>query len=262
MESQLYSRARAAASFMAAAALTLLTAVAFVYQLPSTFFPHAEGPAWLDLLAFAVLYMAYATVSLPFDVWAGYWLPCRHQRSCRLLPVYLGTLFRAESAQFAVMTLSALALLESGRRWGAPGAAAAYAAAQAALVFLHPRLARYLGVKPRSLAPRHWLPAAAWNLASFALLLQLPWCGVAAVHQLVETLLGCALLSLPGYWLLSKLNRGAGGAMLFLSWAGFGLFSRATADRLGLPERWLAPEAGQPVHRLRNELAASQITST
>lgn len=242
--------------------MTLLASVAFVYQLPSTFFPHVEGPAWLGWLAFAVLYMAYATVSLPFDVWAGYWLPCRYQRACRLLPVYLGTLFRAESAQFAVMTLSALGLLEAGRRWGAPGAAAAYAAAQAALVFLHPRLARYLGVEPQPMPPRHWLPAAAWNLASFAVVLQLPWCGAATVHQVVETLLGCALLSLPGYWLLSRLNRGAGGAMLFLSWAGFGLYSRVTPDRLGLPERWLAPEAGQPVHWLRNELAASQITST
>ncbi len=262
MESQSYSRARTAASLMALAAMGPLVAVAFVYQLPSTFFPHVEGPEWLDWLAFAVLYMAYATASLPFDVWAGYWLPCRHQRACRLLPVYLGTLFRAESAQFAVMTLSALALLEAGRRWGAPGAAAAYAAAQAGLVLLRPHLARYLGAEPQPLPARHWLPAAAWNLASFALLLQLPWCGAATVHHLVETLLGCALLSLPGYWLLCRLSRGAGGAMLFLSWAGFGLFSRATPDRLGLPERWLAAEAGEPVHRFRNELDASQIIST
>lgn len=262
MEPQSYLRARMAASVVAGSAMTLLAAVAFVYQMPSTFFPHVEGPAWLDWLAFTVLYMAYAAVSLPFDVWAGYWLPCRHQRACRLLPVYLGTVFRAESAQFAVMTLSAVALLEAGRRWGAPGTLAAFGAAQLMLVLLNSRLARYLGVAASPMPLRHWLPAAGWNLASLALVLQLPWCGPATVHQLVEALLGCALLSLPGYWLLRRLSRGAAGAMLYLSWAGFGLFSRITPERLGLPEGWIEPEAGRPAHWARNELAASQITST
>lgn len=262
MESDSYLRARRSASVIAASLLALAAGVAFVYQLPSTFFPHAEGPLWLDWLAFAVLYMVYATISLPFDVWAGYWLPCRHHRSCRLLPVYLGTLFRAESAQFALMTLSALALLEAGRRWDAQGAIAAYAAAQCVLVLLRPWLARYLGAEPRPWPLRSWLPAAAWNLAAFSLLLQLPWCGAATVHRLVETLLGCSLLSLPGYWLLRFWDRGAARAVLFLSWAGFGLFSRAAPDLLGLPDRWLGPGTEGPDHGRRNELAASQITST
>jgi len=262
MESDSYSRARTAASVLASAALALASGVAFAYQLPSAFFPHVEGPLWLDWLAFALLYMTYATISLPFDVWAGYWLPCRHHRSCHLLPVYLGTLFRAESAQFAIMTLSALALLEAGRRWGAPGAVAACAAAQCALVLLRPWLTRYLGADTRRWPARFWLPAAAWNLSVFWLLLQLPWCGAATVHQLAETFLGCSLLSLPGYWLLRLWNRGAAGAVLFLSWTGFGLFSRATPDLLGLPDRWLAPGIEGPDYGRRNELTASQITST
>lgn len=259
MDLQAYTRARTSASILAGAALALLAAVAFVYQLPSTFFPHVEGPVWLHWLAFAVLYMVYATISLPFDVWAGYWLPCQHQRACRLLPVYLGTLFRAETAQFVVMTFSAVAILEASRRWGDPGAVGAFAAAQVLLVVLRPRLARYLGVQARTLPVRTWLPAAAWNLAAFAFLLRLPWCGAATVHHLVETLLGFALLSLPGYWLLRFWSRGSASAMLFLSWAGFGVFSRVTADRMGLPENWLSPGGRGAGHPFRNEAAASQI---
>ncbi len=95
MESESYQRARRRAALAGGGLLFAATLVAFLYQLPSTFFPHTAGPFWLHWLAFAVFYMAYATLSLPFDVWAGYWLPCRHQRSCRLLPVYLGALFRA-----------------------------------------------------------------------------------------------------------------------------------------------------------------------
>jgi hypothetical protein len=262
MESETYFRARRTAAWAGASLLAALAGAALVYQLPSTFFPHLDGPAWLHWMAFAVFYMVYATISLPFDVWAGYWLPCRYQQSCRLLPVYLGTLFRAESAQFAIMTLSALALLEAGRRWEAPGAVAASAAIQALLLLIRPVLARYLGIPVRPLPARVWIPAAAWNLGSLWLLLQLPWCGAGTVHHLLETLLGCALLTLPGYWLLRRWSRGAAGAMLYLSWAGFGLFSRMTPDRLGLPEHWLAPEAAPGGHDSRNDLPISQILST
>ncbi|MEJ5369833.1 MAG: hypothetical protein WHT08_16080 [Bryobacteraceae bacterium] len=261
MESESYQRARRRAALAGGGLLFAATLVAFLYQLPSTFFPHTAGPFWLHWLAFAVFYMAYATLSLPFDVWAGYWLPCRHQRSCRLLPVYLGALFRAETAQFAGMTLSSLLLLEAGIRWGAPGALTALAAAQTALVIVHPWLGRYLGSAARRPPLRAWLPGMAWHLAGFALLLQTPFCGVDSVHRLLEALLGSALWSLFGYWLLRVRHRSAAGALLYLSWAGFGLFSRATAGRMGLPETWIVAEEGgaQPE---RNSLPASQIAST
>lgn len=261
METESYQRSRRRAAFAGGGLLFLATLVAFVYQLPSTFFPHTGGPFWLHWLAFAVFYMAYATLSLPFDVWAGYWLPCRHQRSCRLLPVYLGALFRAETAQFAGMTLSALLVLEAGIRWGAGGAVAALLVAQAALAAVHPWLARYLGGPVRRLPARVWLPGMAWHLAGFALLLQMPFCGAGSVHLLLEALLGCALWSLAGYWLLRPRNRTAAAALLYLSWAGFGLFSRATAERMGLPEAWIVP-AGGGFQEDRNSLAASQIAST
>lgn len=262
MDSDSYLRSRRVAALAGGGLLALLASIAFVYQLPSTFFPHIEGPPWLHWLAFAVCYMAYATVSLPFDVWAGYWLPCRHQRACRLLPVYLGMLFRAESAQFAAMTLSALLLLEAGIRWGMAGAVAALAAAQAALILLYPWLAHYLGAGPVRRPPaRIWLPGVAWHVAGFALIQRLPFCGVDSVHRLLEALLGCALWSLPGYWLLRPRSRDAAAALLYLSWAGFGIFSRVTAERMGLPELWIAPgrAAGQG---WRNSLAASQMPST
>jgi hypothetical protein len=262
MESESYYRARRAVAFTGGALLAFLALTAFVYQLPSTFFPHIDGPPWLHWMAFAVAYMVYATINLPFDVWAGYWLPCRHHRSCKLLPVYLGTLFRAETAQFLVMTLSALALLEAGRRWGHAGAVGAFAAAQGLLLLMRPALARYLGIAARPLPARLWLPAVAWNTASLALVLQLPWCGAATVHHLLETLLGWAVLSVPGYWLLRSWNRGSAGAMLFLSWAGFGLFSRVTADRMGLPENWLASSEDSSAYDSRNGTAASRIVSS
>ncbi len=262
MSSDAYIRSRRLAALAGGGLLAALALVAFVYQLPSTFFSHVEGPLWLHWIAFAVFYMAYATLSLPFDVWAGYWLPCRHQKLCRLLPVFLGTLFRAESAQFAVMTLSATAMLAAGVRWGVPGAVGALALAQAVLILLHPRLAAYLGSPPAGrLSWRDWLPGAAWVLAGVPLFLQLPWCGAATPFQLIETLLGCAFWSLLGYWLLRARNRPAAAALQYLSWASFGIFSRSTADSLGLPEHWAVsyPVGAQPA---RNPRAASQIAST
>lgn len=237
---------------------------AFLWQLPAAFFPYIGGPWWLDWFAFAVLYMAYATASLPFDVWTGYWLPCRHHRSCTLLPVYLGTLFRAESLQFAVMTLSALAMLESGKRWASAGALAALAAAQALLVAFRPPLARWLGARSAGPLPwRAWAPGFAWNLAGLALMLSLPWCSANTVYELVEALLGFSLWSLAGYWLLRRRRRRAALALLYLSWAGFGLFSRLPGGMAGTPETWAGggDEAGEP-QAARNSRAASQISST
>jgi len=262
METEAYLRSRRLAALAGGGWLFALALAAFVYQLPSTFFPHTEGPFWLHWLAFAVFYMAYATLSLPFDVWAGYWLPCRHQRSCRLLPVYLGALFRAESAQFAAMTLSSLVILQAGIRWGARGATGAMLACLVVLILIHPWMTRFLGSgSARRLPARTWLPGIAWHAAGFALMLQMPFCGADSVHRLLEALLGCALWSLAGYWLLRARNRDAAAALLYLTWAGFGLFSRSTAERMGLPEAWIVPEAGG-AQDARNSLAASQIAST
>lgn len=262
MDKKGYHGARRLAALIAGGLLFALALVAFVYQLPSTFFPHTEGPLWLHWLAFAVFYMAYATLSLPFDIWAGYWLPCRHHRSCRLLPVYLGALFRAESAQFAVMTFSSVLILGAGIRWSRTGAVAAMSACFVLLILVHPWIARLLDSAAVRRPPmRVWLPGAVWLLAGFALLLQMPFCGPNSVHLLLEAFLGCALWSLPGYWLLRRRNRRAAAALLYLSWAGFGLFSRATAERMGLPETWVVPDSGGGQED-RNSLAAAQMSST
>ncbi|MCS7042454.1 MAG: hypothetical protein NZR01_06650 [Bryobacteraceae bacterium] len=262
MDSRPYEQSRRLAALAGGGLLAAASLVAFVYQLPATFFPFLGGPPWLEWIAFAILYMAYATASLPFDIWAGYWLPCRHQRECQLLPVYLGALFRSEAVQFAAMTLSALAMLEAGQRWGAAGALAAMAAAQGLLVALRPRVARVLGAPEQGPLPWHaWLPGFAWNLAGMALMLTLPWCAAGTVYQLVQALLGCSFWSLAGYWLLRGRRPAAALALLYQSWACFGLFSRATASLLGVPQLWAAGRAGrqEPVRKPR---AASQISST
>lgn len=262
MDSTVYERSRRLTALGGGGLLAAAALLAFVYQLPASFFPFLGGPLWLEWLAFAVLYMAYATASLPFDIWAGYWLPCRHQLQCRLLPVYLGVLFRGEAVQFAAMTLSAVALLAAGKAWGVPGALGVLAAAQAALVVLRPRIADLLGSEETEpLGWRVWLPGSAWNLAGMALMLGLPWCGPATVYQLMEALLGCSFWSLAGYWLLRGRRREAALALLYQSWACFGLFSRATAGMIGQPQAWAGIGlAAQPAERKAR--TASQISST
>lgn len=262
MDLSLYERSRRTGALAAAAVLGVAGLTAFVYQLPAAFFPFRDGPWWLEWLAFAVLYMAYATASLPFDIWAGYWLRCRHGLECRLLPVFLGTLFRAEGVQFAAMTLSSLAMLEAGKRWGTPGALAALAATQGLLVVLRARIGRFLGSDQVSpLTADAWMPGYLWNLGGMALMLSLPWCGAGSAYELMEAQLGGSLWSLLGYGLLRKRRRQAALALLYQSWAVFGLFSRATAGTVGSPERWAAGEDSSQGAE-RNSRAASQISST
>lgn len=236
-----YSSARRLAGLASAGTLALLAAILFVYQMPSTLFPHAGGPAALDAFALLIWFLIYAAVSFPFDVWAGYWAPCRHGGVCELFPVYLGRLTRGLAAQGLIMTASGVALLAAGRQWGAWGAFGVLAALTGGLLGIRTRLGHYLGAEKAE--PAGWgsgALAAGWNLAGFALSAALPWCGVTTVYGLVETLLGCTLWSLVGLAVLPRIDRRAAGLALYLSWASFGLLSRATASKAGLPEEWAA----------------------
>lgn len=237
-----YFSARYLAGLMGAGAIVVLVAIAFVYQLPSTFFPFHGGPFYADWAALWVVYMVYSLVSLPFDIWAGYWLPWRHRQQSQKLPAYLATLARALFVQGFVMTLSALLLLQAGKWWGVWGAEAAFGVLLAALYLLRPALAEALGsAEGASLPGKYYAAGAAWLLAGFALCASLPWCGVATLFLLLETLLGCTLWSLLGLWILRRIHDRAPRAMLYLSWACFGLLSRATPALGGIPARWANP---------------------
>lgn len=237
--------ARRRAAIVCCATLTIPALIAFAYRLPASLFPFEGGPLWLDGLALLVFYLAYAAISLPFDIWTGHWLPRRHRRACPVFTVFLGRLGGAVALQAAVMTACSLAVLAAGRRWDNTGAAAAFAAMTLALILLRPQAARLLGAAaspaPR---PRAWLLAAAWNLAGFALVVNLPWCGARSVYGLVETSLGFTLWSLAGCAVLPRLDGAALPAALYLSWAGFGWLSRAAGASAGVPERWAAAPPG------------------
>lgn len=223
----------------------VLATIAFVYQLPSTFFPFHGGPFYADWAALWVVYMTYSLVSLPFDIWAGYLLPCQHHLQCQILPVYLGQLARALFVQGFVMTFSALALLQAGKLWGLWGAAAVFGVLLSALFLLRPMLARVLGSRASApLEGKYYVAGAAWLLIGFVLCASLPWCGVGTLFTLLETLLGCTLWSLPGLMILSRFHHDAARASLYLSWASFGLLSRATPAVAGIPERWANPVGG------------------
>jgi hypothetical protein len=140
-----YARARLRLGVMGVGAIVFLSAIAFVYQLPSTFFPYSGELWYADLAALGILYLAYAALSLPFDVWGGYWLPCRHHRLCLPFPLFFMKWVRGIAVQGVVMTLSAMALLQAGRQWGIWGALAVVAAVQIALLALQLPLARWVG---------------------------------------------------------------------------------------------------------------------
>lgn len=237
-----YSSARQLAGLAGGGTIVMLVTIAFVYQLPSTFFPFHGGPFYADWAALWVVYMVYSLVSLPFDIWAGYLLPCRHLRQCQLLPVYLGQLFRALFVQGMVMTTSALLLLQAGKLWGVWGAAAAFGMLLSALFIFRPALAGLLGGRVRAAVPwKYYVVGAGWLMAGFVLSASLPWCGVGMLFTLLETLLGCTLWSLLGLWILGRFHQEAAYASMYLSWASFGLLSRAGPAVAGIPEKWANP---------------------
>jgi hypothetical protein len=140
-----YAQARLRLGIVAVGAIVLLSAVAFVYRLPSTFFPFFGGPWYGDWAALAVFYLAYAIISLPFDFAGGFWLPCRYDRLCQPLSLFLMKWARGVSIQGLVMTLSGLAILEAGKRAGYWGAVGTVAILQILLLLLQARLAALVG---------------------------------------------------------------------------------------------------------------------
>jgi hypothetical protein len=123
-----YARARLKLGVAGVGWIVTLTAIAFVYQLPSTFFPFYGGPWYADWAALGAFYLAYALISVPFDMIGGYVLPCRYHRLCLPFPVFLLKWMRGVVVQGVVMTLAGLAVLEAGKYagyWGAVGVVAA-----------------------------------------------------------------------------------------------------------------------------------------
>ncbi len=231
--------ARTLAALAGAGLLTVLVTIAFLFQLPSTFFPYSGGPLLLDWFAFAAFYLAYALISFPFDLWAGLWLTSGGNVTRGQFSGFLFRLGRGAAAQGGVMTLSALALLTAGRRWGAAGAVVCLGVILAVLAALYRQISVWLGARPTAGWSRGaWALAIGWTLAGFVASVSLPWCGVDTVYSLLETLLGCTLWSLLGLLVLPRIDRGASRLALFLSWSCFGLLSRATAPFAGLPEKW------------------------
>jgi hypothetical protein len=78
---------------------------------------------------------------------------------CLLFPVFFMKWVRGVAVQGFVMTLSALALLQAGRRWGVPGAVAVLACIQLLLLALQLRLAQWAGGLRRGPAPEPGLIA-------------------------------------------------------------------------------------------------------
>jgi len=162
--------------------LVVLTLVAWLYQLPSSFFPFDGAPLWVDAAGLAALYLLVQALAAPWELSLG----------LRNTPLDWAAYLRGWAGRSAVegllMTGAALALLLAGRLGGLAAAVTLAAAGQAALLWRQPRRAALL--------------AAAWNTAGLALSAALPWAGVTTVRHLVETLLGCTLWSLAGLLVL------------------------------------------------------------
>ena len=140
-----YARARLWTGVAGVGSLVIFALVMYLWQLPGTLFPFDGGPPWSAWAAFATLFKLYVLISLPFDFLGGYWLPCKHQRLCLLFPTFWIKWARGVLIQGAVMTLSALILFETGRRWGVWAAAGALAALQLLLLAIQLPLAKWVG---------------------------------------------------------------------------------------------------------------------
>lgn len=125
--------------------LVVLSLAGWLWQAPATLFPYDGGPLWTEWAAFVTLYIIYTALMLPFDVAAGFLLPCRHHRLCMPFPLFLMRWVRGVVVQGLVMTLSALLLFEVGRTWGVWAAAGALALLQTSLLAAQLSIARLAG---------------------------------------------------------------------------------------------------------------------
>lgn len=140
-----YARARLWTGVAGVGALVVFALVMYLWQLPATLFPFDGGPLWAEWAALVTLFKIYVLISLPFDFLGGYWLPCKHQRLCLLFPTFWMKWARGVLIQGAVMTVCALVLFETGRRWGVWAAAGALAGLQLLLLAVQLPLAKWVG---------------------------------------------------------------------------------------------------------------------
>lgn len=145
MGSTSYAGARLRLGIAGVGVIVLLAALAFAYQLPSTFFPFHGGPWYGDWAALAAFYLAYALVSMPFDFLGGYILPCRFHRLCLPFPVFMLKWIRGVVVQGLVMTSAAMAVLQAGKHWDYWGAVATVVLLQLTLLALQAPLAALAG---------------------------------------------------------------------------------------------------------------------
>jgi hypothetical protein len=140
-----YARARLGPGLTGMALLLLLILAAYLYQMPSTFFPYFGGPWYSDWAGFVVCFLAYAGLSLPFDIWGGYSLPGSYQRLNLLFSEFLVKWLRGTLVQGVVMTICAVALLQAGKLGGIWAAAGTLLALQMLLLAVQLPLARWTG---------------------------------------------------------------------------------------------------------------------
>ena len=148
-----YARARLWTGASCVGMLVVLSLAAWLWQVPATLFPYDGGPLWTEWAAFVTLYFIYTVLMLPFDVVAGFLLPCRHHRLCIPFPLFLMRWVRGVTVQGLVMTLSGLLLFEAGRARGLWAAAGMLVLLQFALISFQlfmARLAGGLGIARRS----------------------------------------------------------------------------------------------------------------
>lgn len=145
--------------------VVVLSAIAYLYQLPSTFFPHFGGPWYADFAALAAFYLAYAAISLPFDVMGGFLIPWQVQGRSRPFPVFLLEWARGAGVQGIVMTLAGLAVLEAGKQWGYWATVGTVLVLQVALVAGQTSLAQLTGGLAAAKAPAERLNAEVFESA-------------------------------------------------------------------------------------------------
>lgn len=150
MGSMSYAGARLRLGIAGVGSIVVMTAIAFAYQLPSTFFPFYGGPWYADWAALAVFYLIYALISMPFDFLGGYLLPCRFHRLCLPFPIFMLKWMRGVLVQGVVMTSAGMAVLQAGKMEGYWGAVAAVAVIQLILLWLQAPLAALAGALERA----------------------------------------------------------------------------------------------------------------
>lgn len=140
-----YARARLWLGITGVGTMVVVSFLLLLLGAPWRLLPTTPGTLPRDLTALAWVFIVYAALSAPFDLFGGWVLPTEFRRSSRSFGEFFAVWLRGVVFHGAFLLASATVLLIVARKWGFVGAVGAFVVVQVALLLCQPLVAGLLG---------------------------------------------------------------------------------------------------------------------